>query len=1136
MEIARAEPSLSPPDLGGESAFGFGAADVDDLDAGHDAPESATGVHPSNFGFGNGAPAPSPPDPSVKRTTTAEDLHYLCIQKGGVKVRSKPSDREEVEAKEGGSGCFGIGGGAVKARVNVGDKAWKTKQKIKLDQAIIVSATVDDAFYELSDGTGFCPTVGKNESPTWRLIDEVALNWKVHYGFTCGHYPCNESFKMATRGPKDCPEQTCQQRYHSGEYKTDVSFGGAFARGLVLGAAGGLDLHWTCCGSTNSQARGCCTRTVVTKRLGPHEPSSRALTAAKLPEVAIAKAAKKVAADEKKFQKSLAGLKKKIEKGKMTREELVTWVAANDRTDGSRLEAEFTKEELDAARIAEEKALNESKLAMAKDGAASSGIVTGQPATPQPERRGSLVKSNADDFCIQYPMMTKFAPKAGVFYGDFITDLVNIVELWNSPVNGARTAAYFCLGVLQLFPVVLTGVDIWTRKSGGMGYLGILLNFTNTRLLYIGLGGVVCGDQDRNDAAEAAARAGSDLKLLEAVLESMPQLVITCALLVTGIINSNDEFALFVGLLSIAFSATSATFAVTVKLLSLFGEAFSILHVAGIALYFLCDCLVRALSLGVIFELVDDDYKIHVVWPVIAIIIGDVIAQGLGNLYYGEELAFSVSGVDAAMSLFSSFPLSTKTRDRKRLFYVSSFWTLVIVLYAVTNDFGSPEDDALATTSSNSISRRSIVDFGLSRSNDADLPAVNYSVVTATARTDWLRAVSSISELPNATSSLPTNVLKGALAAALASTTNSHHSAPLKRHRPIDQGLVMSESFNRTRREHQQRCRYPSGGCGCQGDCDCCRSSSCGTSCPPPPQAPTPTSPPPSRGSIITSGTCSYPIQTLTACSAAAAALGLSDVTAQFDEGRSAGFDPAGCYYEDSSLKFNNGDNTGPCTTSDRCLCGSTTTNGNTINSGTSGSTDSSGAETVYTDPVPGFDLLVLGRICGLLWALKSITYYLAINWMEPGDSSTDASGFQIFAITTNDEAQQNALTPTDWVQRLMNTEKCKEPNTYPCRSSPPSLDQHPSNVVCLTNRRFLNHWCTLPRRRGKMEQEHQLWVEGGQKEGQKRATGGQKHHQGAGAGPVGRGDGAPSPRQHPDRKDDDQGGRRWAAEQGVRR
>ena len=56
-------------------------------------------------------------------------------------------------------------------------------------------------------------------------------------------------------------------------------------------------------------------------------------------------------------------------------------------------------------------------------------------------------------------------------------------------------------------------------------------------------------------------------------------------------------------------------------------------------------------------------------------------------------------------------------------------------------------------------------------------------------------------------------------------------------------------------------------------------------------------------------------------CESAAQQLGLSDTSVEDDGQVGKDYDPPYCYFENDKLKFNNGTNTGPCTTSDKCLC-----------------------------------------------------------------------------------------------------------------------------------------------------------------------------------------------------------------------
>ena len=90
------------------------------------------------------------------------------------------------------------------------------------------------------------------------------------------------------------------------------------------------------------------------------------------------------------------------------------------------------------------------------------------------------------------------------------------------------------------------------------------------------------------------------------------------------------------------------------------------------------------------------------------------------------------------------------------------------------------------------------------------------------------------------------------------------------------------------------------------------------------PAPPAPPSPPPSAPlnyAMQSSGSCTNYVMSMSECSAAAAALGLSDTTAASDgQPNGVSYDPPYCYFEGGSLKFNAGANTGSCTASDQCV------------------------------------------------------------------------------------------------------------------------------------------------------------------------------------------------------------------------
>ena len=70
-----------------------------------------------------------------------------------------------------------------------------------------------------------------------------------------------------------------------------------------------------------------------------------------------------------------------------------------------------------------------------------------------------------------------------------------------------------------------------------------------------------------------------------------------------------------------------------------------------------------------------------------------------------------------------------------------------------------------------------------------------------------------------------------------------------------------------------------------------------------------------------TDSTCNR-IKTSSECVAAAHQTGLSVIAAMDDGQNGVSYDPPYCYFEGGSLKFNlHGTNSGPCSTTDKCLC-----------------------------------------------------------------------------------------------------------------------------------------------------------------------------------------------------------------------
>ena len=87
------------------------------------------------------------------------------------------------------------------------------------------------------------------------------------------------------------------------------------------------------------------------------------------------------------------------------------------------------------------------------------------------------------------------------------------------PSTHPHTAMQVVLFVLLFHPIALCIAD----QFGGLGWKGIPLNLTNTRMLYSVYKTLF---SDREGTRAAAARATNDVKLFEAVFESMPQLYV----------------------------------------------------------------------------------------------------------------------------------------------------------------------------------------------------------------------------------------------------------------------------------------------------------------------------------------------------------------------------------------------------------------------------------------------------------------------------------------------------------------------------------------------------------------------------------------------------------------------------------
>ena len=109
-----------------------------------------------------------------------------------------------------------------------------------------------------------------------------------------------------------------------------------------------------------------------------------------------------------------------------------------------------------------------------------------------------------------------------------------------------------------MLPLALSAVDLAeyyrvpeSQRGGKMGWFGVLLNFTNTRMLYTLLRGATAEPA----AIAAIARSGGNIKPFEAVFESMPQLFIQTIVLFGGLLD--DEPAIVYASLGLSVVSTA---------------------------------------------------------------------------------------------------------------------------------------------------------------------------------------------------------------------------------------------------------------------------------------------------------------------------------------------------------------------------------------------------------------------------------------------------------------------------------------------------------------------------------------------------------------------------------------------------
>jgi hypothetical protein len=253
-----------------------------------------------------------------------------------------------------------------------------------------------------------------------------------------------------------------------------------------------------------------------------------------------------------------------------------------------------------------------------------------------------------------------------LYYGDFVSDLLVFLELQESDQAGADNASWVVLGAIIVYPVILSMMDLVT--DGGMGLFGVVLNLTNIRMLYW-LGRPLLGDDTQEFAR--ASRSAADGKLIEAVLESMPQLYIQAAVVLLGLVNGPEP------LVSIVISILSTAYAVTHKLLQITGVKAreQPLAAAGTALFFVADSTSRAFAVAMVVAA----QGVHVVtWA--GVYLAVELAVRVGHAMRHDKSWDNFRVTSALLSLFSSFPLTRAASERHWLCANSTVFTVAMIV------------------------------------------------------------------------------------------------------------------------------------------------------------------------------------------------------------------------------------------------------------------------------------------------------------------------------------------------------------------------------------------------------------------------------------------------------------------------
>ena len=297
-----------------------------------------------------------------------------------------------------------------------------------------------------------------------------------------------------------------------------------------------------------------------------------------------------------------------------------------------------------------------------------------------------------------------------IYYYDVLTDLRFAMQISSCKSEGdddPTPLLYSIISILVIHTILLTIIDLKRVREASNNALHIrgssiwfivALNVTQTRMLFCVWETMQGGNQEEN------VKATTDIKLFEAVFESVPQLYIQCIALLHYNTQCNDlnNFALYS---SMGVSTLSITYSIASKFLYIIDRDDCKAALIA-AWYFLADAVTRALGVAMIYGALGGYALIGLAFAYPCV---DLLVRCVTEDHHDRDNHADTSYmVRMFFSFFTAMPISSSPYDKVQLFYESSVFTLLFMVIASVKNY----DNMYSTYSSRDDSCGSIFTDG----------------------------------------------------------------------------------------------------------------------------------------------------------------------------------------------------------------------------------------------------------------------------------------------------------------------------------------------------------------------------------------------------------------------------------------